>query len=275
VACVGWKTHRGRADRELGSEPPAPLSGSGYEHQGLRRALVDAAQDSAALVARREVCRALATGFEQLGDSLLVHGHLFGPQRVDGTSPTGNGDDRLVALGYLSKTAGALIRGALSLTLAGNCYASSALNRQLVEVEYLAWAFVEDQEEASNWLRSSNQQRLDRWQPRHLRQRSQGWFRGADYSNHCETGGHPTPDGMRPLLPGNPLVTELVVSEIATHGTSAWDYLRPGVVVLCLELQLEPTTAVPDTHAKAVGTAEGEWRTHERLNLTWQGRQSS
>lgn len=116
MACVGWKTHRGRADRELGSEPPAPLSGSGYEHQGLRRALVDAAQDSAALVARREVCRALATGFEQLGDSLLVHGHLFGPQRVDGTSPTGNGDDRLVALGYLSKTAGALIRGALSLT---------------------------------------------------------------------------------------------------------------------------------------------------------------
>jgi len=126
---------------------------------------VDAAQDSAALVARREVCRALATGFEQLGDSLLVHGHLFGPQRVDGTSPTGNGDDRLVALGYLSKTAGALIRGALSLTLAGNCYASSALNRQLVEVEYLAWAFVEDQEEASNWLRSSNQQRLDRGNP--------------------------------------------------------------------------------------------------------------
>ncbi len=80
---------------------------------------------------------------------------------------------------------------------------------------------------------------------------------------------------MLQLLSGNPLVTEIVVSEIATHGTSAWDYLLLGVAILCLERQLEPTTVVPDAYAKAVGTAEGEWRTHERLSVTWQGRQSS
>lgn len=68
---------------------------------------------------------------------------MFGSQRVDGTSPAGNGDERLVALGCLSKTAGTLIRGALGLILAGNCSACSALSRQRVEVKYLAGAFAE------------------------------------------------------------------------------------------------------------------------------------
>jgi len=97
---------------------------------------------------------------------------------------------------------------------------------------------------------------------------------GAPTSNHGETG-HPTPDGMRRRLSGDPLVTKIVVSEIETHGTSAWDHLLLGVVVHCLEQQLEPATIVPVRHAKAVGTAEGEWRKHERLNLTWPGRQGS
>lgn len=54
--------------------------------------------------------------------------------------------------------------------------------------------------------------------------------------------------------------------------TSAWDYLLLGAVSLCLEQQLEPTDLVPGGYAKAVGTAEGTWRSCERLGLTRQGR---
>jgi hypothetical protein len=146
------------------------------------------------------LCEALSAGFQHTGESLRIAGHLFGPQRVDGTSPFGNGDDRLVALGYLSGTAAALLSGAIELLERNNLYAAAALNRQLVEVEYLVWAFAEDQDEAAAWLRSGRHERQQRWQPRHLRDRSDGRFRGEDYAEHCELGGHPTPPGCRVLL---------------------------------------------------------------------------
>lgn len=236
------------------------------DDDALRLAMREAADDNSARTARREVCSALTSGFERLGDVLRLCGNIIGPQRVDGTSPFGNGDDRIVALGYLSQTAGALIGGALDLALRGNCYAAGALTRQLVEVEYLAWAFAEDQEEAASWLRSSTDERRGRWQPRHLRDRSQGRFRGTDYSNHCEMGGHPTPPGMRALFTGDPVLSELIISETASHGTSAWDYLMLGVAVL------EATDVVPVEQASAVKTSQATWRRHERLGLTWQGR---
>lgn len=77
---------------------------------------------------------------------------------------------------------------------------------------------------------------------------------------------------MRWLFSGDPLVNEIMISETASHGTSAWDYLLLGAVSLCLEQQLEPTDLVPGGYAKAVGTAEGTWRSCERLGLTRQGR---
>ncbi len=236
------------------------------DDDALRLALRDVAEDRSARTARREICSALTTGFQRLGETLRVCGHIVGPQRVDGTSPFGNGDDRIVALGYLSQTAGALVGGALELVLHGNGYAGSALNRQLVEVEYLAWAFAEDQQEAASWLRSSSDERRSRWQPRHLRERSQGRFRGADYSNHCEVGGHPTPPGMRQLLTGDLGIAEIIISETASHGTSAWDYLLLAVAVL------DATDVVPANEANTVKDAEALWRRHERLGLTWQGR---
>lgn len=200
----------------------------------LRDSLTAAARNDTARHARRAVCDALSIGFHRTGETLRVGGHLFGPQRVDGTSPFGNGDDRLVALGYLSETAAALIGGVVKLIEHDNLYAAAALNRQLVEVEYLTWAFVEDQEEAASWLRSTRQERLQRWQPRHLRDRSQGRFRGQDYAEHCEVGGHPTPHGVRALFAAETATTtEIIMSEAANHGTSAWEYLLLAVVVLC------------------------------------------
>lgn len=232
----------------------------------LRLALRVAATDPSASTARRELCSTLTAAFKRLGNILRVSGYIVGPQRADGTSSFGNGDDRIVALGYLSQTAGALIGGALHLVSQGNGYAASALTRQLVEVEYLSWAFAEDQQEAASWLRSSQGERRTRWQPRHLRSRSGGRFRGNDYSNHCEFGGHPTPPGMRGLLNDDPIITEITISDTASHGTSVWDYLLLGVAVL------DATNTVPADQANAVTIAEENWRRHERLALTWQGR---
>lgn len=237
----------------------------------LRQALTDAASEAAAQEARRDLCACLGEGFRHLGKSLRLAGSMVGDQRVTGASPFGNGDDRLVSLGLLSETAAALVRGVPVLLQDHNLYAASALTRQLVEVEYLAWAFAEDQEEASNWLRSSREERLKRWQPRHLRERSGGRFRGGDYQQHCEFGGHPTPDGIRSLLPtASEATPELLLYEVARHGVSAWRYLLVAVVVNCLEADVDPAQLLPDEAAKAVGTAEAEWNAHERLGVIWQ-----
>lgn len=111
----------------------------------------------------------------------------------------------------LCQTAASLVAGATSLLAAGNSYAASALNRQLVEVEYLAWTFGEDEEEARSWLRSNKQERLQRWHPRHRRERSAGRFRGSDYDEHCEYGSHPTPDGCRTLLTADEAQREVLL----------------------------------------------------------------
>jgi hypothetical protein len=43
--------------------------------------------DGEARRARRALCRALTDGFEQVGERLILGGHIIGPDRVEGTSP--------------------------------------------------------------------------------------------------------------------------------------------------------------------------------------------
>ncbi len=292
---AGNETGRGPDPGSRGSVPvtdPPPAKPDSaatmvdVESEPLRAELRAAADHEPARTARRQICQTLATGLKQLSESLRVAGYFVGPDRVSGSSPTGNGDDRLVSLGYLSATAAALISGADDLIGRGNLYAGSALNRQLVEVEYLAWAFAEDQAEAANWLRSSPEERQRRWAPRHLRKRSRGRFRGSDYHDHCEFGGHPTPAGARALLGvdseksttlggDGPSTRELLLFEVAQHGTSVWQYLLTGVAVLCLELQWDPKLLVTDGPTKAVGDAEAAWRGEERLGVVWEARDSA
>jgi len=231
-----------------------------------RFALDFAALDGEGRTARRAVCRALKDGFEEVGGLLHVSGHIFGDGRVNGTSPFGNGDDSLVAVGYLSQTASSLIGGAADLLEQANRYAASALIRQLVEVEYLHWAFAEDHDEAAAWLRSSHEDRMKRWQPRHLRERSKGRFRGADYSEHCEVGGHPTPKGVRSLLSSTSRTqTECLYFEAATHGESAWRYLLAAVKTHSDDHGWEPPLPVTDEVAAAVD----EWHHHDRIGDVW------
>lgn len=257
---------------------------SGREDEDARSALLErtvesqdgvgrsraAAEDAKARVARRQACETVTTGFERLGESLRVAGNLFGPQRVDATSPFGNGDDGLVALGYLSEAAAALLGGARALLERGNLYSGSALLRQLVEVEYLAWAFAEDEGEAQSWLRSSQGERRNLWQPRHLRDRSQGRFRGSDYGRHCEIGGHPSPPGVRVLLGGDRTLTaEPLLSDTVNHGFSAWHYMLAGVEAACYKRLTDTQHLIPERSARAVRDAERRWLHDDHLRIVW------
>lgn len=195
------------------------------DEQELKAAIVSAGENEAAASCRQELCEALALALREAGKCLWLCGAVIGSDRVDGVSPFGFGSDATVGLGTVVQIAGELAAGVIALLEEGNRYAAAALLRQMVEVEYLAWAFAEDEEEAMKWLRSDRDERMQFWQPRHIRERADGRFRGIDYAGHCEAGGHPTPDGNR-LLPTSSQTEPDFFSwnELVFHGIGIWDY---------------------------------------------------
>lgn len=196
-------------------------------------ALSAALHDEPSSQARHVLCRSLGAAFSDVGHLLYLLGDIVGADRKSGASPFRHGSDSTAALGMLGQIAGELVAAAYGLTESGQYYAAMSLVRQLVEVEYLAWAFGSDHSEAETWLRSSHEERLRMWQPRHLRDRSGGRFRGKDYQDHCEKGGHPTPEA-RFLLPDHSvrLPGDAVLVEIVVHGVSCWDYFVAAIVEL-------------------------------------------
>jgi hypothetical protein len=191
-----------------------------------REEIEAAARDETATQVRQEFGGALAAALRAGGKVLWVGGTMIGPDRVEGDSPFEFGSDATVGLATVLQIAGELVGGGIALFGEGNRYAAAALTRQLVEVEYLAWAFGEDEAEAEKWMRSSKEERREMWQPRHIRERAGGRFRGADYGLHCGKGGHPSPEGIQ-LLPGHnspDASAELWLSDMVIHGHSVWRY---------------------------------------------------
>jgi hypothetical protein len=196
--------------------------------EDLRDALDAAARDSAAAELREQFSELLASSLREAGKVLWVGGFIIGPDRVEGTSPYFFGSDGAVGLATVIQIAGELMTGALSLLKEDNRYAAAALIRQLVEVEYLAWAFAEDEEEAEKWMRSDKTERRKFWQPIRIRERADGRFRGIDYAEHCGKGGHPSPEGIY-LLPDHRAPEASAAfwrCDLAIHGHSVWRYAR-------------------------------------------------
>jgi hypothetical protein len=99
------------------------------------------------------------------------------------------------------------------------------------------------------------------WQPRHVRQRARGRFRGADYAHHCEQGGHPTPDGQS-LLPDHSasLSPARWWFDLAVHGVSVMNY-----VTAACELH-GWAEHVPDAEsASAISEAMDRWHEWDGL----------
>lgn len=154
-----------------------------------RDAIRQAAVDPVGIAARMDFAKFTAETFKDLGEKLFVCGHILGTDRRDGVSPFGHGDDAVVAVSMLLRIGSEIVSGCADLVGSGRYYAGAALVRQLVEVEYLAWAFEKNDKESRRWLRSTREERHSFFTPAKLRKAADGHFRSADYSFHCELGG--------------------------------------------------------------------------------------
>lgn len=219
-----------------------------------------AAREERANETREDFCDLLAVALRDGGQILWVSGNFVGPDRVEETSPFRFGDDATVGLATVMQIAGELTKGAISLLRDGNRYGAAALIRQLVEVEYLAWAFAEDEDEARKWMRSDKEERRKFWQPIRIRERADGRFRGVDYAEHCGKGGHPSPEGIY-LLPDHrapEASTPFWWCDLAIHGHSVWRYALAASKKLACEdllLRIDQKTDLAE--------AERRWRAED------------
>lgn len=108
----------------------------------MKAAAHEAAEDPALINLRRALAQFTAETFNQVGDEPHAIGHIFGPDRVNGHSPAGHGSDEIVAVSLLLRIGGQLTHSIADLFADGRQYAAAALLRQIVEIEYLAWALI-------------------------------------------------------------------------------------------------------------------------------------
>ena len=174
---------------------------------------------------RTALGRLVGEVFANIGRELHVAGHIIGSDRLAGRSPWGHGSDEVVAVSMILRIAAQLVSASTDLIADGRRYAAAALTRQLVEVEYLAWAFEARDDDATRWLRSTRAERETFFRPARLRHAAQGKFRGTDYSHHCELGGHPVPRGAVSLLDDAPTIGQLMLSDTLTHASGIWGHV--------------------------------------------------
>lgn len=189
-----------------------------------KSAIRAAALDPAVIAVRMDLARFTADTFLHVGRQLHVYGHVLGADRRDGLSPFGHGDDAAVAVSTLLRIGSELISASANLIDDGRYYAGAALIRQLVEVEYLAWAFETNDAEAARWLRSTRTERQSFFTPAKLRKAADGRFRSVDYGFHCEWGGHPTPSSWM-LLNDDGGMPQLMLSDGLGHTGRIWDHI--------------------------------------------------
>ncbi len=190
------------------------------QNMGAMRA---AAIDPAIRELRYQLASWAASVLTKVADQLQLAGDLIGGARAQGTSPFGHGSDETVAMSLLLHIAAELASASADLLNNGRTYAGSALVRQIVEVEYLAWAFDVRDQDAERWLRSTREEREAFFRPAKLRAAAQGKFRTKDYSYHCELGGHPVP-GATVLFQKDVAGAQLMLSDLLGHVGRIWDH---------------------------------------------------
>src|SRR5260370_22473920 len=132
---------------------------SDSDFQALIAAAREAATSPLQITVGYDLAKFTAETFKQVGEELQSVGHIFGGDRVSGKSPYGHGSDEIVAISLLFRIAGQLTSASADLFADGRHYAAAALLRQMVEIEYLAWAFGSRDNDAERWLRSSADER--------------------------------------------------------------------------------------------------------------------
>ena len=197
---------------------------SGPDSEDLyRQQVARAASDERLVRLRVESAQLVAEGFSIVGTELHVAGHLLGADRRDGLSPFEHGSDEVVAVSVLLRIAGQLVLGSLNLFEQGIPYPAAALLRQVVEIEYLTWAFEARDGDAERWLRSDRSERERFFSPAKLRRAANGKFGTNDYGRHCEFGGHPVPN-VGSLLSGDGSVAQLLLADLLGHSARIWNH---------------------------------------------------
>jgi hypothetical protein len=183
-----------------------------------------AANDKKLIKQRVALAHFSSETFLSVGIRLHLLGHIVGPDRTNQTSPFGHGSDETVAISVLLRIASQLISASTDLFEDGRTYAAAALLRQMVEIEYLAWAMETRDRDGERWLRSNQKQRENFFKPAKLRKAAQGKFRGKDYGYHCELGGHPVP-GASILLGDDLAIGQLLLADLLGHAGRIWNHL--------------------------------------------------
>lgn len=189
----------------------------------ISEAIALAANDENLVRRRHELAKFSSEQFLAAGNELHLLGHIIGSDRVIHVSPFGHGRDETVAVSVLLRIASQLVSSSADLFADGRQYAEAALLRQMVEIEYLAWAFETRDGDGERWLRSTQEQRQSFFTPAKLRKAAQGKSRGKDYGYHCELGGHPVPRAGV-LLGEDATISELLLSDLLGHVGRIWDH---------------------------------------------------
>jgi hypothetical protein len=192
--------------------------------QAIRDTINLAANDKKLTKERRELAQFISKTFLSVGTELHVLGHIVGSDRIRGVSPFGHGSDETVAISVLLRIASQLVSSSADLFEDGRKYAAAALLRQIVEIEYLAWAMETRDRDGERWLRSDRHDRETFFTPRKLRNAAAGKFRGKDYGYHCELGGHPVPVASV-LLGDDSVISQLLLVDLLGHAGRIWDHL--------------------------------------------------
>jgi len=202
-----------------------------------------------------------ANAFNKFGEILEVSGHLIGEDRKLGASLFDFGSDEVYGVSLLLRVAGQLTQNCAELFREKQSYAAAALLRQIVEVEYLAWAFENRHKDAETWLRSDKRLRQDIFKPAKLREAASGKFRGKDYGYHRELGGHPTPTSMK-LFTDDVLVIQLLMSDLNGHVSGIWGHF---VGWGQKQKELVPVFTQLDKLGKETGEKLSTWRSDDPL----------
>lgn len=172
---------------------------------------------------RCETGNFVADSFRQFGECLQAIGVISGEDRINKSSPFEFGSDEIFGMSLILRIGSEMSSSTIGLFQAKQTYAASALLRQMVEVEYLTWAFEHRHGDAEKWLRSDKNQRWEIFSPAKLRKAAGKKFRAKDYGYHCDMGGHPTPSAMM-LLKNDPLVIQLLLSDLLGHMSGIWGH---------------------------------------------------
>ncbi|MDE0496930.1 MAG: hypothetical protein OXH86_06225 [Acidimicrobiaceae bacterium] len=163
----------------------------------------------------------------------------------------GDGVDAALALLTLIAAELACISGRL---LSGeHHYAGAALLRQVVEIEYLTWAFANGKRDADLWLNSTREERMSFFSPKKLRKSSGGRFEDDDYTYHCEQGGHPVPGASHLIGEGSDEPAQVLLIDLLLHSWRITDN-----VIRCVQGLDEEHNAAQDSLHKSQ-RALGAW----------------